>query len=250
MQEGKRLSFHTIAQFFNVPNAASVEFQWHQYQKKDISIGRPTVFSSQLIDEIQKRVIFRFKHKNPVTILELVDYVQYHYHRSVTDDTMRHFISRISRFHTVIGVPMEAKRVASSDDDIIRLYQEFSQILKTIPARFIFNMDETGCSEFVDKCELMVVFPDSYSLPNIAIPVDRHTKRSTLTCCISADGQSLKPYVIIDRVSLDDQIILSGYGPLTAEFVTQKHGFVTMLLFDKWANDIFSQHCEQNGKIP
>jgi hypothetical protein len=68
--------------------------------------------------------------------LELVDYVQYRYHRSITDDTMRHFISRISGFHTVIGVPMEAERVVSSDNDIIRWYQEFSQIINNNPSQF------------------------------------------------------------------------------------------------------------------
>jgi hypothetical protein len=137
---------------------------------------------------------------------------------------------------------MEAEQVVTSDTEIIHWYQERIEIMRMIPAGFIYNMDETGCSEFVDSCELMVVVPDSYQQRTISVPVDRHTKRSTLTCCISADGQSLKPYIIIDRVSLDDQIILSGYGPQTAEFVMQKHAFMTMMLFDKWANDIFFQH--------
>jgi hypothetical protein len=134
---------------------------------------------------------------------------------------------------------MEAERVVTSDFDIIHWYQKLSEIMRMIPSGFIYNMDETGCSEFVDSCELMVVVPDSYKQTSISVPVNRHTKRSTLTCCISADGLSLKPYVIIDRVTIDDQIILSGYGPHTAEFVMQPHAFMTMMLFDKWATDIF-----------
>jgi hypothetical protein len=76
VNEGKRLSFRILANFFRVPNGASVEFQWHQYQKKTISLGRPTVFSSQLTEEIRKMVLIRFENKNPITIFELVDYIQ------------------------------------------------------------------------------------------------------------------------------------------------------------------------------
>jgi hypothetical protein len=100
-------------------------------------------------------------------------------------------------------------------------------------------MDETGCSEFVDSCEMTVLVPDEYTSSEIFIPIDRHSKRLTLTGCIRAVGKVLKPYVIIDRVTVDDQLILSGYGPSTAEFVTQKNAFMTMVLFDKWAQDIF-----------
>jgi hypothetical protein len=53
------------------------------------------------------------------------------------------------------------------------------------------------------------------------------------------DGKALKPSVIIDRVTLDDQLVLAGYGPKNVEFVTQKNAFMTMVLFEKWANDIF-----------
>jgi hypothetical protein len=49
---------------------------------------------------------------------------------------------------------------------------------------------------------------------------------------------------------LDDQIILSGYGPQTAEFVQQKHAFMTMMLFDKWANDIFFPALKAKRKGP
>jgi hypothetical protein len=141
LNEGKRVSFKTLASFFNIPNAASVEFQWHQYQKTSLTIGRPTVFSSSLTEEIRKMVLSRFKQKNPITIIELVDYIQYRHHRTVTDDTMRHFISRIAGLHTVIGIPMEAERVISSDLEIIHWYQELSEVMKNIPAGFIFNMD-------------------------------------------------------------------------------------------------------------
>jgi hypothetical protein len=134
---------------------------------------------------------------------------------------------------------MEAERVQTSDNDIKQWYKELTDIISDMPAEFIYNMDETGCSEFVDSCEMTVIVPDEYIDSEIFIPIDRHSKRSTLTGCISADGKVLKPYVIIDRVTVDDQLILSGYGPSTAEFVTQKNAFMTMVLFEKWAQDIF-----------
>jgi hypothetical protein len=100
--------------------------------------------------------------------------------------------------HTVPGVPMEAERIQASNEDIIKWYEELADLIKGIPAAFIYNMDETGCSEFVASCKLIVVVPDDYKEETIPVPIDRHSKRSTLTGCVSADGKALKPFVIID----------------------------------------------------
>jgi hypothetical protein len=177
----------------------------------------------------------RFKAKNPITVVEMEDHLQYHHNISVLHDTLRHFISRISGVHTVIGVSMEAERVETSNEDIKQWYKEHADLISDGRAEFIYIMDETGCSEFADSCEMTVLVPDEYRSSEIFIPLDRHSKRSTLSGCISADGKVLKPCVIIDRVAVDDQLILSGYGPSTAEFVTQKNAFMTIVLFDKWA---------------
>jgi hypothetical protein len=46
--------------------------------------------------------------------------------------------------------------------------------------------------------------------PSVPVPVNRHTKRSTLTACIAADGYRMKPFVIVDRATVEAGVGLYG----------------------------------------
>jgi hypothetical protein len=91
----------------------------------------------------------------------------------------------------------------------------------------------------VGKKEIHVLVPSSYEEKEIAIPVDRNSKRFTLTACISADGQAMKPFVIINRVTINQKLLLAGYGPDVVRFVHQPHSFMTKRLFEKWTHEVF-----------
>jgi hypothetical protein len=49
----------------------------------------------------------------------------------------------------------------------------------------------------------------------------------------------MKPFIIVDRKTLDDELTLIDYSPLTVRIVYQKHAFMTKQLFDQWAEEIF-----------
>jgi hypothetical protein len=221
LKQGKRASYQDIAEYLGIPN------------------GRPTVFTSQVIQSIELLIMKRFEAKDPVTIVELIDHIQYMFNITVSDDTMRKFVHRFPGVQTILGLPMDICRVQTSDEEIKHWYDELAPLLTAIPAEFVYNMDEAGCSPWVDSRELMIVVPSTYLEDSMFIPVDRHTKRSSLAACICADGSSMKPFVIIDRLSIDERVVLAGYGPRVVEFVHQKNSYMTSLLFEKWADDIF-----------
>jgi hypothetical protein len=72
-----------------------------------------------------------------------------------------------------------------------------------ISPRFVFNVDEFGCSSHIDGHEATIVVPIDYPDPSVPVPVNRHTKRSALTACIAADGCWMKPFVIADRATVE-----------------------------------------------
>jgi hypothetical protein len=45
-----------------------------------------------------------------------------------------------------------------------------------VSQRFVFNVDETGCSEHFNGHEVTVVLPIDYPDPSVPVPVKRHTK--------------------------------------------------------------------------
>jgi hypothetical protein len=94
---------------------------------------------------------------------------------------------------------MEAEPVVVSADQISEWFDRLSSIVDGIPREFVFNMDETGCSDYTDSREVRVIAPIAYSEPWIAVPSDRHSKRSAFVACIAPDGFRMKPFVMVPR---------------------------------------------------
>ena len=51
----------------------------------------------------------------------------------------------------------------ASQEDIQNYYYELFAWTEDIPGAFIYNVDETGCCEWVDATEVKVNVPKSYS---------------------------------------------------------------------------------------
>jgi hypothetical protein len=125
---------------------------------------------------------------------------------------------------------------ASETDD---WYNILSEKLMGASRRFVFNVHETGCSEHIDSHEVTVMVPIDYPDRPVPVPVNRHTKRSTLTACIAADGYRMKPFVIVDRATVEAEVGLYGYDSSNVFLASQENAFMTTRLFELWAREVF-----------
>jgi hypothetical protein len=78
-----------------------------------------------------------------------------------------------------------------------------------------------------------------YIHPSVPVPVDRHSKRSTLTACIAADGSRMKPFVIVQRATAEAELKHYGYEPSNVFLVSRENAFMTTRLFELWAREVF-----------
>jgi hypothetical protein len=60
------------------------------------------------------------------------------------------------------GVPLETGRVQVDGAVIDAFYCELEEMIKGIPAAIIYNMNETGYSNWADAHEVMVLVPHTY----------------------------------------------------------------------------------------
>jgi hypothetical protein len=134
---------------------------------------------------------------------------------------------------------MDLERVAADPAVIDAWYQELAANIEGVPRQFIFNVDEAGCCDYADKRELTVLVPLDFPEPSIPIPVDRHSKRSTLTACLAADGYRMKQLIIVDRVTCEDEVRSYGYDRSNVYIASQAHAFMTQRLFELWAAEVF-----------
>jgi hypothetical protein len=111
--------------------------------------------------------------------------------------------------------------------------------LMGVSRRFVFNVDETGCSEHIDSHEMIVVVPIDYPDPSVPVPVNRPTQLSILTACIAADGYQMKPFIIVDRATLETEVGLCEYESSNAFLVSQENAFMTTRSFELWAREVF-----------
>ena len=185
--EGKP-NLSTIAKIFNC-KASTIKRHLIQ-QVKSKPNGRPSILPDDASDFITQIVREQFEKRNPINYDFLQDALWKKYNIFIIPDTLRHYCKNISAIKAVDGIPMEKQRIEVRQEDLQRKYQELEEYLKTIPGEFIFNVDETGCSDWTDAQIMKVLVPSEYDKAYIKYPRDRNAKRASLVGCIAADGDS------------------------------------------------------------
>jgi hypothetical protein len=233
-----KFSFEDMAKLFGTSKPYVYKI-FKERNSPERSVGRPSILSDEAIECMVKLINDQYESKNPATFDMILDMLQYQYNISIKPDTLRHIIRARPEFKTVDGIPMERTRVLASEEDLNNWYEELKAEIEEIPGSFIFNVDETGCSSWNDAHEVRVIVPASYDGLKIKVPKDRNSKRSTLVACISGDGSALKPLVIVHRKTYEQEVFLYGYNSRNALFAYQENSFMTTVLFEQWADEIF-----------
>jgi hypothetical protein len=81
--------------------------------------------------------------------------------------------------------------------------------------------------------------PRDYAHPSVPVPVDRHSRRSTFTAGIAVDGFRAKPFVIVPRVTVENELELSGYDQTNGYIAFLENTFVTSHLFELSGTEAF-----------
>jgi hypothetical protein len=241
-----RVLLSTIAEFFGV-SKGSIEWQLNRYRATVMTNGRPKALPDEAYPYILEIVQARFVERKPVTYRLLQDALEWRFKISMRADTLRHICRGLPGVKSVVGFPMERDRVHCDQDAITAYYDELEGVIDGIPAEFVYNIDESGCSEWDDKpAEMIVLVPADLQDDRIYVPIDRHSKRSTMVGCISGDGGTMKSMVIVDRATMEDDLQLFGYDPRKVLMVSQTHAFMTTALFARWADEIFFPSIEES----
>jgi hypothetical protein len=133
---------------------------------------------------------------------------------------------------------MEKQRVECDVAEIHSYFAVLSENVNDVPAPFVFNLDESGFQDWVDRRERSVIVPSTYRDDTIGMPVDRAVKRTSLLLCIAADGTWLKPLLILQRKTIEKELIEEGINEQSARFVYQENGFITAPLFTSWCEHV------------
>jgi hypothetical protein len=96
-----------LAHIFSKTNAQSVKNQIEHSLTEVRPEGRPPLLRNEVKEFMYILIQTRYDMKDPISIPELTEIISEKFGISVTFDTLEKIISRVSKFHTAIGEPME-----------------------------------------------------------------------------------------------------------------------------------------------
>ena len=184
-------------------------------------------------------IIIIFEQKVPATYDDIVEFVADEFDEILNINSLRNFLARSNLFKSVDGVPLEDSRLFSRPDQIDEYFRRLDEIIQTaeIPAAFIMNVDESGFNEFVDARHTTRIVPAEYEFDSVPVPITRAEKRATLVAAICADGHAMRPMVVLQRETVESELLLRGYTLDKVHLTRSDKGFVTTKLFLTWGRD-------------
>ena len=102
----------------------------------------------------------------------------------------------------------------------------------------VINLDESGFQDWADALKVKVIVPASYQGTEIPIPINRSIKRASLLAAITANGEALKPGVVVVRSTVEMELLQLGYTPENTIIMTNESGFFTQEHFEEWCERV------------
>jgi hypothetical protein len=98
-------------------------------------------------------------------------------------------------------------------------------MVEGVPRQFIFNMDETGSSDYADRREITALVPARSTATSVPVPVDPHR----LHRCRRVPNAAVR-----DRIA---GLAYYAYDYHNVAIVSQENAFMTSSLFEIWADE-------------
>jgi hypothetical protein len=132
-----------------------------------------------------------------VTQREILSFVEEHFQKTVTYGWLASFLERwegIVIRTTVVPQEQLRRRIPREyQNDYISLIKEYVPL---VPGELIFNLDETGLSDWEERKTRPVIIPSHTSPSTLHYPIDRAISHHALLCCVSASGDAYSPLLI------------------------------------------------------
>ena len=240
-----RPSMRQLAEFFQISKSTVA---YHLGRPFDVfegcsasRVGRPGLLSGEQMTELEHFVRHRFDLRLPVSYEDVRDFLQSRWGLVMNIGSLRQIVARYEALKTVDGKPLEDSRLFSSQEQIDAYFHELEEVVQigNIPAAFVCNVDESGFDQFVDARRSTGIVPTTYALNSVPVPVTRAEKRATMIGAICADGTALRPMIILQRETVEMELLLRGYTTEKVYLARSDTGFVNSKLFLEWGRTTF-----------
>jgi hypothetical protein len=132
-----------------------------------------------------------------VTQREILNFVEEHFQKTVTYVQLASLLERwegiVIRTTVVRQEQLRLRIPREYLNDYTSLIKEYMSL---VPAELIFNLDETGLSDWEEQKMKPVIILSHASSSPLHYPIDRAIRHHTLLYCVSASGDAHSPFLI------------------------------------------------------
>lgn len=236
IRPNEEITYEVIGNFMDI-SKADVAYHEQNYKKPKKLNGRPTCLSEDEIADICFFIQNCYYDEQYPTYDEIRNYISDKFGKDLKPDTLRHLIRSLDDCKPVDAVPLDDMRLMCDPDLLKEYYESLKIYIKGVPNHFIINVDECGYQPFMDAKKQRVVVPITHE-GTVYYGANKTTKRNTMIAGIFADGSSLKPYIVTNRKTIDNELLLLGYGDDSVCFGSTANGFINSACFNEWANAV------------
>jgi hypothetical protein len=161
-------------------------------------LGRPFSLTKEQENAVIQEIVNRTRNEIYFTQAELGRWVAETVAVSVSGGWVRSFLRRnADRLCTKVLDPKESPRLQVPRKWLTQYIELIKKIVPLIALDLLFNLDETGLSDWEDRGPLEVVVPREYEGQRLSYPVSRSVKHQSLMCLINAAGDAYCPLLIV-----------------------------------------------------
>lgn len=242
-------SIRKLAQLFNISKAA-VERHLLQHSKNEVKIGRPKLLTQEEHNSILQFINDQIENFRPTTYQSISDFLFQNFEKNYNMQSLRCYLKNSRDLKIVQGIPLESQRALVKSEEIDQYYRELSEILSVrIPSQFVINIDEVGFTEFYQTKKVKCVVPYSFNRNTIQYASDRNTSHSTMLAGITANGDSLRPLLLMERQTCEMELLRLGYTPDKMMICNSPKGYINNELFNTWIKNMFYPEIREKRNI-
>jgi hypothetical protein len=189
----------------------------------------------------------QFGSQNYATQRDASNYVKERFNKTLTYEWMKRFLDcHKSEVSGVTVAPQEKVRL-----EVPRWYLEeyltlIKKIIPIVPTELLFNLDETGLSEWENRRSKPVLVPTQKQESPLHYPVDRSVKRHTLLCCVTASRDSYCPMLIAPTASARKLFDTGVRDHIDLIIEVRQLAYATAELFHRHITEVFFPALETN----
>jgi hypothetical protein len=147
----------------------------------------------------------------------------------------------VSQEQLRLGIPRECL------NDYISLIKEYVPL---VPAEVIFNLDETGLSDWEERKTKPVIIPSHASSSNLHYETDRAIRHHTSPCCVSASGDAYSPFLIAPHPKARRIFEKGIRGNIDLKLEIRQVPYLEAELFKQHTKKIFIPTIAANLELP